>query len=496
MPRNTALFCGRMIKYAHQESMDINMSLPLDDTTNPLYKLSVVAQINCIISWQQYFTSAHTLFSLTKHYTTKDVVAAYHQLAMRFHPDKNREIPEAGDAFKIISSAKEFLNFELLSPFEQREEFQRVANNPFLTTKPQYTLFGSMFNTGFGNPFTQGYATSPKEDFNNPSLYKEQGFSAILAVLERGRKAVELQKGLQDFCLFKLPSAAKERLATLMAQGSTTESINIVDWLNLCRYQDDFDLFQQLCDYALSQKHQAPLAQIKDFLPKSDEHSDNTTLVHHLFAVIDARTAHFVMNQLSRFIDTKAQDELLHYFKELEFNAASQKNWPSYHVVAAFLGWHHSSEQLRSEIRADIKKRSRKFNWKNESISVEEFYFDEGSRGSFNSTRLCSLPDAKKRQHINALISLLREQEVFSVSEALYAASYWDCLDEVSQRLSEYPTLPINPYYLLYQLIGIDAFNQKSMIKRVASVGRATNSPTNHSRRNAHLRNYLSKPNL
>lgn len=443
------------------------MNLPLDDTKNPLYQQSVVAQINRIINWQQHFPSAHALFSLTKHYTKKDIVAAYHQLAIRFHPDKNGEIPEASDAFKIISSAKEFLDFELLSPTEQREKFQQVANNPFLPAEPQYTFFGTMFNSGFGNPYTHGYGTAPKEDFNNPSLYKDQGFSAILAVLERGRKAVELQEGLHDFCPFKLPSAAKERLATLMAQGTTAESINIVDWLNLCRYQDDFDLFQQLCDYALSQKHQAPLAQIKDFLPKSEDHSDNTTLVHHLFAVIDARTAHFVMSQLSRFIDTNAQDELLHYFKELQFNADSKKNWPSYHVIAAFLGWHHSSEQLRSEIRADIKRRSRKFNWKNESIPVEEFCFDEASRGSFNSTLLCSLPDTKKRQHISALISVLRKQKVFSVAEALYATSYWDCLDEVSQILSEYPTLPINPYYLLYQLIGIDAFNQKSMIKRV-----------------------------
>ncbi|WP_298628085.1 DnaJ domain-containing protein [uncultured Legionella sp.] len=438
------------------------MSLPLDDSTNPLYQQSVVAQVNRIINWQQHFTSAHALFSLTKHYTKKDIVAAYHQLAMRFHPDKNGEIPEAADAFKIINSAKEFLDFELLSPTEQRENFQQVANNPFLTAELQYPFFGTKFNSGFGNPYTQGYGTAHKEDFNNPSLYKDQGFSAILAVLERGRKAMELRKGPQDFCPFKLPSAAKERLATLMTQCSTAESINIVDWLNLCRYQDDFDVFQQLCDYTLSQKHQAPLAQIKDFLPKSDEHSDNTTLVHHLFAVIDARTAHFVMSQLSRFIDTNAQDELLHYFKELQFNAESKKKWPSYHVIAAFLGWHSSSEQLRSEIRADIKGRSRKFNWKNERIPVEEFCFDEDSRGSFNSTRLCSLPGAKRRQHISALISLLREQEVFNVSEALYTASGWECLDEVSQILSNHPTLPINPYYLLYDLIFIDIFNPES----------------------------------
>lgn len=445
--------------------MDIDMCLPLDDKTNPLYNQPVSAQINCIINWKQHFPSARALFALPKYYTQQDVVAAYRQLSKRIHPDKNLEIPVAGDAFAIINSAKDFLDFVLLSTTEQENKIKQVANNPFFKAAQENPLSDIMFSAGLGHHFTHGHGVYAKEDFNNPSLYKERGFSAILAVLERGRKAVELEEGLHDFCPFKLPPAAKERLATLMAQGSTVETINIVDWLNLCRYQDDFDLFQQLCDYALTQKHQAPLEQIKNFLPKSHGPSDKTTLVNHLFAVIDARTAHFVMSQLSRFIDTNAQDELLNYFKSFEFNTAKKNKDINYHVIAAFLGWHPSSEQLRTEIRERIKRTSG-FNWKvrriDNSIPDEELYFDKYSIFYFYSRLLCSLPDLKERQHISALISVLREQEVLTVSEALYIASRSDCLDEVSAILSKYPKLPINPYYLLYRLIGIDVFNHES----------------------------------
>ncbi|WP_298626759.1 J domain-containing protein [uncultured Legionella sp.] len=463
------------------------MSLPLDDTANPLYKQSVVAQINRITNWQQYFPSARALFSISAQYTNKDVVAAYHQLAIRFHPDKNPENPAADNAFKLINLAKEMLEFELLSTTEQREEFERVVNNPFLTAESQYKYFGA--NSGFGNPYTQGHGTVPKEDFNNPSLYKDQGFSAILAVLERGRKAVELQEGLHDFCPFKLPSAGKEQLATLMAQGSTTESINIVAWLNLCRYQDDFDFFQQLCDYMLNQKHQTPLAQIKDFLPKYGDHSDNTTLINHLFAVIDARTAHFVMSQLSRFIDIKTQDELLNYFKDWQFNAVREHYRQSYHVTVAFLGWHSSSESLRKELQEHIKREyCRNLSWQvrggDNDLLDKELYFDKDNMWSFKSKSPCHLSITKEKQNFSTLISVLREQGVLTVSEGLYVASYRNCLDELSTILSQHPQLPLNSYYLLYNLMNIDVLNLESKydrytFKRVVLPGRIENTREN-----------------
>ncbi len=450
------------------------MCHPLDDKTNPLYQQPVSAQINYIINWQQHFSSARSLFSLPKYYTQQEIVTAYRQLSKRIHPDKNIELPAANDAFTIIGLAKDFLDFVLLSTAEQRNKINQVANNPFFKAAQQNPLTDIMFSTGSG---TQDHNNSPKENFNNPNLYKDQGFSAILEVLERGRKTKELQKGLHDFCPFKLPSAAKERLAKLMAQDSTTESINIVDWLNLCRYQDDFDFFQQLCDYTLSQKHQAPLAQIKDFLPKSDTYSDNSVLVNHLFAVIDARTAHFVMSQLSRFIDTKTQDELLDYFKDWQLNAVPERYRKSYHVVAAFLGWHSSSELLRTELRNRIKSSySSKYDWQinrnYNSITDKELYFDKdyfakGSMVAFKSKSACSLPVTKEQRHFSVLLSVLREQGVFTASEALYIASDEYSLDEISTILSKEPQLPLNPYYLLYSLISIDdVFNSESWNKR------------------------------
>src|SRR5687768_3800789 len=101
--------------------MEIDMCLPLDDKTNPLYNQPVSAQINCIINWQQYFPSARALFALPKHYTQQAVVVAYRQLSKRIHPDKNTEIPAASNAFTVINSAKEFLDFVLFSTTEQEK---------------------------------------------------------------------------------------------------------------------------------------------------------------------------------------------------------------------------------------------------------------------------------------------------------------------------------------------------------------------------------------
>ncbi|MBL7561962.1 J domain-containing protein [Legionella bononiensis] len=448
--------------------MDIDMCLPLDDKTNPLYNQPVSEQVTRLINWSRYVRSARALFSLPERYTQQEVVAAYRQLSKQIHPDKNMEIPTAGEAFVVINLAKEFLDFALLGTSEQSHELQKMVNNPFYKAAQEHPFSDMMFHAGAGHYYTWDYDVSSQEDFNNPALYKEQGFSAILAVLERGRKQVELQESLLDFCPFKLPPAAKERLTALMAQGNTTELINIVDWLNLCRYQDDFDFFQQLCDYVLSQKHQAPLAQIKNFLPHAKYCSDNTTLVDHLFAVIDARTAHFVMSQLSRFIDTNAQDELLHHFKEFEMNTVNQNRPISYHVIAAFLGWHPSSVQLRDEIRADIKKRNRHFDWTvkrdNHNVPDEELYFDKDFFGkdSMAAIRLgssCRLPASKRKHYSSILISVLREQSVLTDCEALYIASRRKYLDELSRILSDHPKLPLNPYYLLFQLFEIDIFD-------------------------------------
>lgn len=52
---------------------------------------------------------ALNIFDLSCELTEQDVKKAYKQAAIKFHPDKNRENPTAGEMMKAINAAYDFL---------------------------------------------------------------------------------------------------------------------------------------------------------------------------------------------------------------------------------------------------------------------------------------------------------------------------------------------------------------------------------------------------
>ncbi len=52
---------------------------------------------------------ALNIFGLSGELTEQDVKRAYKQAAIKFHPDKNRENPAAGEMMKAVNAAYDFL---------------------------------------------------------------------------------------------------------------------------------------------------------------------------------------------------------------------------------------------------------------------------------------------------------------------------------------------------------------------------------------------------
>lgn len=70
---------------------------------------------------------ALNIFGLSGELTEQDVKKAYKQAALKFHPDKNRENPTAGEMMKAINAAYDFLmqNIDRISECQSSDDSAR-----------------------------------------------------------------------------------------------------------------------------------------------------------------------------------------------------------------------------------------------------------------------------------------------------------------------------------------------------------------------------------
>lgn len=90
----------------------------------------------------------YEILNLTKNCSIEEIKQSYRTLARKYHPDINKDDPDAAEKFKEVSSA-----FEILSDQNKRKEydtFGTVSNNPFNSrSKPFSSVFEDMFDQFF-----------------------------------------------------------------------------------------------------------------------------------------------------------------------------------------------------------------------------------------------------------------------------------------------------------------------------------------------------------
>lgn len=120
----------------------------------------------------------------------EEIKKSYRRLSMLYHPDKNKNNPDATAKFQKISEA-----YETLGDIEKKKEYDMIRNNPFLkmmgshqgapsSQNPMEDLFANFFG---GMPFTHMPSFSPGQNstpfganirvFHNGIPVNPQGFS-------------------------------------------------------------------------------------------------------------------------------------------------------------------------------------------------------------------------------------------------------------------------------------------------------------------------------
>lgn len=132
--------------------------------------------------------SFYDILEVAENATLDEIKKAYRKLSMVYHPDKNKNNPEATSKFQEISEA-----YEILGDLEKKNEYDMSRNNPFIKMmnnhgqsgqNPVDELFSNMFGMPFGVfgqgiPFANMQSFSPGQNvriFHNGVQVNPQGF--------------------------------------------------------------------------------------------------------------------------------------------------------------------------------------------------------------------------------------------------------------------------------------------------------------------------------
>lgn len=102
----------------------------------------------------------YEILGVSRNASSKDIKKAYYQLAKKYHPDTNKDDPNAGKKFQEVSEA-----YEILSDDTKRKEFDTWGS-----TSEQMGMGGTGPGPGSG---AQGFNWQYKSTINPEELFRK-----------------------------------------------------------------------------------------------------------------------------------------------------------------------------------------------------------------------------------------------------------------------------------------------------------------------------------
>ncbi|SKA17708.1 DnaJ domain-containing protein, partial [Legionella maceachernii] len=217
------------------------MPLPLQDRENPLYSLTLEAQCEVVIKWQEKKITPKKLFSLTSPYTEEALKKAYRQLALHFHPDKNVELKSAESAFKIVTAAYDYLKYDIIPEAEKTSAFLALQGNEFYK---QYGLLNSKTHSTYSNFYSYGFSSTSKKQAQPPKkkAYSEMSFLELLAEAKQSPIPDEVIEGLKRYI------RRDKHYLTVQIREDLPGVTTFDTILNIAAFYGDLNFFQWLLD--------------------------------------------------------------------------------------------------------------------------------------------------------------------------------------------------------------------------------------------------------
>jgi len=176
----------------------------------------------------------YSILEVSQTASIEEIKKSYRRLSLLYHPDRNKNSPEATIKFQKISEA-----YEVLSDPEKKKEYDMMNNNPFFKMMGQ-NMGGMNMNMGGMNMGGMNMNMNPMDDFlnnlfGNPFAGPAGGFGPNVRIFHNG-VSINPQQFQKPIPIIKTVEIPIDRILT-----GTTIPVDIERWL----IQDNNKIFEK-----------------------------------------------------------------------------------------------------------------------------------------------------------------------------------------------------------------------------------------------------------